>query len=212
MYMPRKIKPIPSSLYFEQFKKKQHKQIIMKKNAQTRKRAWQTFFSAPTSQILKLEGLKWPPHLTDYEDMLSLQWVNVVQKICPTDGLRVSWPAQLVRTGWNIRAIPRYGCSRNSLSSSHTWGTQYLTQKNDFEGIRSNDLTKLLCLSPKILCTRQIASRTGSSSHTWGAQLARDVLAREVRPLSWDDSSHGLGYKTRIMQKIRGAYFPTILG
>ena len=28
--------------------------------------------------------------------MLSLQWVTVVQKICPTDGLRVSWPAQLV--------------------------------------------------------------------------------------------------------------------
>ena len=28
--------------------------------------------------------------------MLSLQWVTVVQKICPTDGLWVSWPAQLV--------------------------------------------------------------------------------------------------------------------
>ena len=28
--------------------------------------------------------------------MLSLQWVTVVQKICPTDGLGVSWPAQLV--------------------------------------------------------------------------------------------------------------------
>ena len=37
-----------------------------------------------------------PPHLAGYEDMLSLQWVTVVQKICPTDGLWVSWPAQLV--------------------------------------------------------------------------------------------------------------------
>ena len=68
----------------------------MQKNAQTRKREWQTLFSAPTSLILKLEGLKWPPHLADYEDMLSLQWVTVIQKICPTDGLWVSWPAQLV--------------------------------------------------------------------------------------------------------------------
>ena len=25
-----------------------------------------------------------------------MQWVTVVQKICPTDGLWVSWPAQLV--------------------------------------------------------------------------------------------------------------------
>ena len=59
----------------------------MKKNAQTRRREWQTLFSAPTWQILKLEGLKWPPYLADYEDMLSLQWVTVGQKICPTDGL-----------------------------------------------------------------------------------------------------------------------------
>ena len=29
--------------------------------------------------------------------MLSVQWVTVIQKICPTDGLWVSWPAQLVR-------------------------------------------------------------------------------------------------------------------
>ena len=58
-----------------------------------------TLFSAPTSQILKLEGLKCPPHLADYEDMLSLQWVTAVQKICPTDGLWVSWPAQLVLHG-----------------------------------------------------------------------------------------------------------------
>ena len=28
--------------------------------------------------------------------MLSLQWVIVVQKICPTDGLWASWSAQLV--------------------------------------------------------------------------------------------------------------------
>ena len=50
-----------------------------------------------------MEGLKWPPHLADYEDMLSLQWVTVVQKICPTDGLWVSWPAQLVaETGFFI--------------------------------------------------------------------------------------------------------------
>ena len=28
--------------------------------------------------------------------MLSLQWVTVAQKICPTDGLWVSWPAQIV--------------------------------------------------------------------------------------------------------------------
>ena len=28
--------------------------------------------------------------------MLSFQWVTVVQKICPTDGSWVSWPAQLV--------------------------------------------------------------------------------------------------------------------
>ena len=32
--------------------------------------------------------------------MLSLQWVTVVQKICPTDGFWVSWPAQLV---WGVR-------------------------------------------------------------------------------------------------------------
>ena len=31
-----------------------------------------------------------------------------------------------------------------------TWGTQYLARKNDFEGIRSDDPTKLLCLSPKL--------------------------------------------------------------
>ena len=70
----------------------------MKKNAhQTRKREWQTLLSAPTSQILKLEGLKRLPHLlAGYESMLSLQWVTVVQKVCPTDGLWVSWPAQLV--------------------------------------------------------------------------------------------------------------------
>ena len=37
--------------------------------------------------------------------------------------------------------------------------------KNDFEGIRPHNPTKLLCLSPKIKCTREIASLTGSSSH-----------------------------------------------
>ena len=69
---------------------------MMKKNAQTRKREWQTLFSAPTSQILELEGLSLPPHLADYEDMLSWQWVTDVKTICPTEGLWVSWPAQLV--------------------------------------------------------------------------------------------------------------------
>ena len=44
---------------------------------------------------------------------------------------------------------------RNSIS--HT--------KNDFEGIRSHNPSKLLCLSPKICCTREITSLTGSSSH-----------------------------------------------
>ena len=68
----------------------------MKKNAQTRRREWQTLFSAPTWQILKLEGLKWQPYLADYKDVLSLQWVTVVQKICPTDWLWVFWLAQLV--------------------------------------------------------------------------------------------------------------------
>ena len=37
--------------------------------------------------------------------------------------------------------------------------------KNDLEGIRSHNPTKLLCLSPKSKCTREISSLTGSSSH-----------------------------------------------
>ena len=38
-------------------------------------------------------------------------------------------------------------------------------QKNDFEGIRSHNPTKLLCLSPKIYCAREITLLTGSPPH-----------------------------------------------
>ena len=41
----------------------------------------------------------------------------------------------------------------------------HLTRKNDLEGTRSHIPTKLLCLSPKTICTREIALLTGSSSH-----------------------------------------------
>ena len=37
--------------------------------------------------------------------------------------------------------------------------------KSEFEGIRLHNPTKLLCLSPKSICARDIASLTGSSSH-----------------------------------------------
>ena len=37
--------------------------------------------------------------------------------------------------------------------------------KNDLEGTRSHNPTKLLCLSPEIQCTREITPLTGSSSH-----------------------------------------------
>ena len=37
--------------------------------------------------------------------------------------------------------------------------------KSDSECIRSHNLTKLLCLSPKNVCTREITQLTGSSSH-----------------------------------------------
>ena len=91
MYMPRKVRPIPSTLYFKQFQKKQHKQII-NKNLKLGNVSGKHFFRR---QLRRLSSWR-APHLADYEDMLSLQWVTVVRKICPTDGLWVSWPAQLV--------------------------------------------------------------------------------------------------------------------
>ena len=68
---------------------------------------------------------------------------------------------------------------RNSIS--HT--------KNDFEGIRSHNPTKLLCLSPKICGTREITSLTGTSSHEELNRPGRDVLAQNLQPLPWDDSA-----------------------
>ena len=54
--------------------------------------------------------------------------------------------------------------------------------KNVFEGIRLHYPTKLLCLSPKNKCAREITSLTGSSSHeelnrpgTFGAKSATHV-------------------------------------
>ena len=63
--------------------------------------------------------------------------------------------------------------------------------KNDFEGIRSHNPTKLLCLSPQ--------HNTYSGNHstvrqflTGETQSPRDVLAQNVQPLPWDDSEVGL--------------------
>ena len=61
------------------------------------------FFRHRLDKFSKLEGLKLPPYLADYEDMLSLQWVSVVQKICPTDGLGgfLAGPARnIIITSW----------------------------------------------------------------------------------------------------------------
>ena len=57
----------------------------------------------------------------------------------------------------------------------------------DFEGIQSHNPTKLLCLSPKLKCTRGISSLTGSSSHEELA-LPGTFLAQNVQPLPLDDS------------------------
>ena len=73
-----------------------------------------------------------------------------------------------------------------------TRGTQYLTRKMTWKAfIRSHNPTKLLCLSPKIKCTREITSLTGSSSHTWGNSIAQGLFGAIIRlqPLPWDNSS-----------------------
>ena len=62
--------------------------------------------------------------------------------------------------------------------------------KNDFEGNRSHNPTKLLCLSAKKQCTREITSVTDSSSYE---DLNRPGTFwpnhTTATPTPWDDSS-----------------------
>ena len=62
--------------------------------------------------------------------------------------------------------------------------------KNAFEGIRSRNSTKLLCLSPeKKKCAREITSLAGSYSHE-ELNLDQGLFGAiiQLQPLPWDDS------------------------
>ena len=69
------------------------------------------------------------------------QQFSILQKSHPTVGLQQKVPELL------------------------TWGTQYPARKMTSKSFGRTTRPKLLCLSPKIKCTREIASLTGSSSH-----------------------------------------------
>ena len=73
--------------------------------------------------------------------------------------------------------LPTY--MRNSISHRKKW-----LRMHSF----AQPHLKLLRLSLKILCTRQIASLTGSCL-TSGARLARDVLAQKLQTLQCDHKS-----------------------